>query len=92
MQIRLTIRSFKDEILLVLTEDYWQKALLEMEAVNTGASFCEQLQEIGAKPSRTQGHFKGLCMDGTHGTEALQTNLKGVCIILILLRIRKCAV
>ena len=40
--------SCKDEILLALTEEYWQKALLEMEALNTGASFCEQLQEIYA--------------------------------------------
>ena len=33
--------SNKDEILLALTEEYWHQALLEMETVVQGDSFCE---------------------------------------------------
>ncbi len=38
--------SNKDEILLALTEVYWNQALSEMRNEITAASFCEQLQEI----------------------------------------------
>lgn len=38
--------SSKDEILLALTEVYWQHALLEMEASVTAGSFCGQVEEI----------------------------------------------
>lgn len=36
----------KDEILLAITEKYWQQTLLEMKTAVTSGSFCEQLQEI----------------------------------------------
>ena len=38
--------SNKDEILLALTEEYWHQALLEMETVVQGDSFCEQVEQI----------------------------------------------
>jgi len=38
--------SNKDEILLALTEVYWNQALSEMRNEITAESFCEQLQEI----------------------------------------------
>lgn len=38
--------SNKDEILLALTEEYWERALLEMRTKITADSFCGQLQEI----------------------------------------------
>ncbi len=38
--------SNKDEILLALTEGYWNQALLEMRNEITAESFCGQLQEI----------------------------------------------
>ncbi len=38
--------SNKDEILLALTEEYWEQALLEMEAAITSDSFCGQLEEV----------------------------------------------
>lgn len=38
--------SGKQEILLALTEEYWHKALLEMQAEITAATFCGQLEEI----------------------------------------------
>lgn len=40
--------SNKEEILLALTEEYWEKALLEMRTAITADSFCEQLKEIFA--------------------------------------------
>ena len=36
----------KDEILLALTEEYWQQTLIEMRTIITSDSFCEQLEEI----------------------------------------------
>lgn len=38
--------SGKDEILLVLTEEYWKRALLEMQATITAPDFCGQLEQI----------------------------------------------
>lgn len=38
--------SSKDEILLALTEEYWEQTLLEMRTAVTSASFCGQLREI----------------------------------------------
>lgn len=38
--------SSKDEILLALTEEYWQQTLLEMKQIMTGGSFLRQLEEI----------------------------------------------
>lgn len=38
----------KEEILLALTEEYWQVTLQEMENVITSESFCGQLEEIYA--------------------------------------------
>lgn len=36
----------KDEILLAITEEYWEKTFVEMRTVISSGSFCEQLQEI----------------------------------------------
>ena len=38
--------SNKEEILLALTEEYWEKTLLEMRNVITSNTFCGQLEEI----------------------------------------------
>lgn len=40
--------SNKEEILLELTEEYWEKTLLEMRTAITADSFCGQLEEIFA--------------------------------------------
>lgn len=38
--------SGKDEILLVLTEEYWKKTILEMQGAITAPDFCGQLEQI----------------------------------------------
>ncbi len=38
--------SGKDEILLILTKEYWKQTLLEMDAAITAQSFCEALLEM----------------------------------------------
>ena len=38
--------SGKDEILLILTKEYWKQTLLEMDAAISAESFCEALLEM----------------------------------------------
>lgn len=40
--------SSKDEILLALTEEYWEKTLQEMETAIAADSFCDRLEKIFA--------------------------------------------
>lgn len=63
--------SGKEEILLALTEEYWEEALEEMEEAITAPDFCGQLEEIflflGERIRRSAGMLMG-SLDKGEGT------------------------
>lgn len=54
--------SNKDEILLALTQQYWEQALLSIKVKVTADSFCGQLEEIFALLKEEIAHSAGKLM------------------------------
>lgn len=61
--------SSKDEILLALTEEYWQQTLAEMKHVITGDSFCSQLEEIYGFLKERMNQWAGRLMNSLGNVE-----------------------
>lgn len=59
--------SGKQEILLALTKEYWQKTLLEMQTVITAETFCGQLEEIYSFLKKRISQSAGMLMQSLAG-------------------------
>lgn len=76
--------SGKDEILLILTKEYWKQTLLEMDAAITAQSFCEALLEmilyLKERIRRSAGtwmnHLGGVRLAGQESMASAQEELK----------------
>lgn len=76
--------SGKDEILLILTKEYWKQTLLEMDAAITAQSFCEALLEmilyLKERIRRSAGtwmnHLSGVRPAGQESMASAQEELK----------------
>lgn len=61
--------SSKDEILLALTKEYWQQALLEMDTAITADSFCEALAEMCCYLKNRMLQSAGALMNSLSGVQ-----------------------
>lgn len=59
----------KDEILLALTQAYWEQTLLDMQTVITASSFCGKLQEIYIFLRERIDHCAGKLMSSLNNAE-----------------------
>lgn len=80
--------SSKDEILLALTKEYWQQALLEMDTAITADSFCQSLSEMCSYLKKRMQQSAGALMNslssvqhaGQESMASAQEDLKAILI------------